>query len=72
MIFIASLLVALHEEKSLEKKSATLHVVTLGKALHRAPVSSCGREAIGPNSLPVTVAQPDSTPANQPQAHTRE
>ena len=57
MVFTASLLGALHNRDSVENKPASLLVVSLGKTLSRTPPSSCGRQVVGPSSLPVVVAQ---------------
>ena len=42
---------------SVENKPASLLVASLGKALNGMPPSSCGKQAMGPSSLPVVVAQ---------------
>ena len=44
---------------SVENKPASLLVVSLGKALNGMPPSLCGRQMVGPSSLPVAVAQSD-------------
>ena len=41
----------------MENKPASLLVVSLGKALNGMPPSLCGRQMVGPSSLPVVVAQ---------------
>ena len=50
---------------SVENKPANLLVVSLGKALNGTPPSSCGRQVVGPSSLPVVVAQSDERYANR-------
>ena len=59
MVFTASLLGAQHIRDSVENKPASLLVVSLGKALNGTPPSLCGRQMVGPSSLPVVVAQSD-------------
>ena len=49
---------------SVENKPASL-LVSLGKALNGMPPSLCGRQMVGPRSLPVVVAQSDERPANR-------
>ena len=44
MVFTASLLGAQHLGEAVEKKLASLLVVSLGKALNRMPSSLCGRQ----------------------------
>ena len=56
MVFTASLLGAQHIRDSVENKPASLLVVSLGKALNGMPPSLCGRQMVGPSSLPVVVA----------------
>ena len=41
---------------SMENKPASLLVVSLGKTLNGMPPSLCGRQMMGPSSLPVAVA----------------
>ena len=65
MVFTASLLGAHHIRDSVENKPASLLVVSLGKALNRMPPSLCGRQMVGPSSLPVVVAQSDERHANR-------
>ena len=65
MIFTASLLGAQHIRVSVENKPASLLVVSLGKALNGMPLSLCGRQMVGPSSLPVVVAQSDERHANR-------
>ena len=48
MIFTASLLDVQHKWGSMGKKSASLFVVSLGKALNGMPPSSCGRQVAPP------------------------
>ena len=50
---------------SVENKPASLLVVSLGKALNGMPPSLCGRQMVGPSSLPVVVAQYDERHANR-------
>ena len=57
MVFTASLLDALHNRDNVENKPASLLVVSLGKTLNGMPPLSCGRQMVGPSSLPVVVAQ---------------
>ena len=56
IVFTASLLGAQQNRDSVENKPL---VVPLGKALNRMPPSLCGRQMVGPSSLPVVVAQSD-------------
>ena len=56
MVFTASLLGAQQNRDSAENKPASLLVVSLGKTLNRMPPSLCGRQMVGPSSLPVAVA----------------
>ena len=65
MVFTASLLGAQHKRDSVENKPASLLVVSLGKALNGMPPSLCGRQMVGPSSLPVVVAQSDERHANR-------
>ena len=41
---------------SVENKPASLLVVPLGKTLNEMPLSLCGRQVVGPSSLPIVVA----------------
>ena len=50
---------------SVKNKSASLLVVSLGKALNEMPPPSYGRQVAGPSSLPVVVAQFDKRHANR-------
>ena len=50
---------------SVENKPASLLVVSSGKALNGMPPSLCGRQMVGPSSLPVVVAQSDERHANR-------
>ena len=59
MAFTASLLGAQHIRGSVENKPASLLVVSVGKPLNGMPPSLCGRQMVGPSSLPVVVAQSD-------------
>ena len=59
MVFTASLLGARHIRDSVENKPASFLVVSLGKALNGMPHSLCGRQMVGPSSLPVVVVQSD-------------
>ena len=61
----SSLLGAQHLRDSVENKPASLLVVSLGKALKGTPPSLCGRQMVGPSSLPVVVAQSDERHANR-------
>ena len=72
MVFTASLLGAQHIRDGVENKAESLLVVSLGKALNRMPTSLCGRQMVGPSSLPAVVAQFDERHANRALAHTCE
>ena len=50
---------------SVENKLASLPVVSLGKALNGMPPSLCGRQVVGPSSLPVMEAQSDERHADR-------
>ena len=65
MVFTAFLLGAQHIRDSVENKPASLLVVSLGKALNGIPPSLCGRQMVGPRSLPVVVAKSDERHANR-------
>ena len=65
MVFTASLLGAQHIKDSVENKPASLLVVFLGKALNGMSPSLCGRQMVGPSSLPAVVAQRDERHANR-------
>ena len=65
MVFTASLLGAQHIRDSVENKPASLLVVSLGKPLNGMPPSLCGRQMVGPSSLPVVLAQSDERQANR-------
>ena len=65
MVFTSSLLGAQHIKDSVENKPASSLVVSLGKALNRMPPYLCGRQMVGPSSLPVVVAQSDERHANR-------
>ena len=65
MVFTAFLLGAQHIRDSVENKPASLLVVSLGKVLNGMPPSLCGRQMVGPSSLPVVVAQSDERHANR-------
>ena len=65
MVFTASLLGAQHMRDSVENKPASLLVVSLGKAFNGMLPSLCGRQMVGPSSLPVVVAQSDERHANR-------
>ena len=56
MVFTASLFGAQQSRDSVENKPASLLDVSLGKTLNGIPPSLCGREMVGPSSLPVLVA----------------
>ena len=49
------LLGAQQNRDSVENKPASLLVVSLGKALNGIPLSLCGRQVVGPSSLPIVV-----------------
>ena len=49
---------------SVKNNLASLLVVSLGKALNGMPPCLCGRQMVGPGSLPVMVAQSDKRHAN--------
>ena len=72
MVFTASLLGVQHIRNSVENEPESLLVVSLGKALNEMPPPLCGRQMVGPSSLPVVVAQSDERHANRARAHTRE
>ena len=55
-LFTASLLGAQQNRDSLENKPASLLVVSLGKRVNEMPLSLCGRQVVGPSSLPDVVA----------------
>ena len=65
MVFTASLLDAQHIRGSVENKPASFLAVSLGKALNGMPPSLCGKQMVGPSSLPVAVAQSDERHANR-------
>ena len=65
MVFTASVLDAQHIKDSVENKPTSLLVVSLSKALYGMPPSLCGRQMVGPSSLPVVVAQSDERHANR-------
>ena len=65
MVFTASLLGAQHIRDSVENKPVSLLVVSLEKALNGMPPSLCGRQMVGPSSIPVVVAQSDERHANR-------
>ena len=44
---------------------ANLLVVSMGKALNGMPPSLCGKQVVGPSSLPFVVAQSDERHANR-------
>ena len=44
--------------------------MSLGKALSGIPPSLCGRQVVGPSSLPVVFVQSEKRLANQALAHT--
>ena len=56
MVLTAFLLGAQQNRDSVENKPATLLVVSLGNALNGIPLFLCGRQVVGPSSLPVVVA----------------
>ena len=55
MVFTVSTLGAEQNKNSVEKKLASLLVVSLGKALNRMSPSLRSRQVVGPSSLPVVV-----------------
>ena len=57
MVVAAYLLGAQQNRDRVENKPAGLLVVSLGKTLNGMPPSLCGRQVVGPSSLPVVVAQ---------------
>ena len=57
MVFTASLLGAQQNRDRVENKPASLLVVSLGKALNGTLPSLCGRQVVGPSSLPIVAAQ---------------
>ena len=50
---------------SVEKKPASLLVVSFGMALNGTPPPSCSRQVAGPSNLSLVVAQSDERHANQ-------
>ena len=56
MVFTAFLLGAQQNRGSVENKPTSLLVVSLRKTLNETPPSLCGRQMVGPSSLPVVVA----------------
>ena len=64
MVFRASLLGAQQNRDSVENKPALL-VVSLAKALNGMPPSLCGRQVVGPRSLPVVVAHSNERHVNR-------
>ena len=54
-----------YKRDSVENKPASLLVVSLGKALNGMPPSLCGKQMMGPSSLPVVVVQSDERHANR-------
>ena len=65
MVFIASLLGTKYNRDSVDNKPARLLVVSLGKVLNGMPPSSCGKQMVGPSSLPVVVTQSDKRHVNR-------
>ena len=57
MLFTASLLGAQLNRDSVENKSASLLVASLGKVPNGMPPFPCGRQVVEPSSHPVVVAQ---------------
>ena len=55
-VFTASLLSAQQNRDIVKNKPASLLVVSLGKTFNGMPRSLCGRQVVGPSSLPVVVA----------------
>ena len=60
MVFTASLLGGQQERDSLENNQGNPLFMSLTKAVDRTSLSFCGRQVMGPSSLPVVVTQ--STP----------
>ena len=56
MVFTAFPLGAQQNRDSVENKPPSFLVGSLGEILNGMPVSSCGRQVVGPSSLPVMVA----------------
>ena len=56
MVFAAFLFGAQQNRDSVENKPAILLVVFMGKTLNGMPISLCGRQVVGPSSLPVVVS----------------
>ena len=56
MVFTAYLLGAQHIMDSVENKPASFLVVSLGKTPNGMLPSLCGRQMVGPSSLPVMMA----------------
>ena len=50
---------------SAENKPVNLLVVSLGKAFNGMPPSLCGKQMVGPSSLPAVVAQSDQRHASR-------
>ena len=65
MVFAASLLGAQHNKDIVKNKPESLLVVSLGKALKGMPLSLCGRQVVGPSSLPVVEGQSNRRLANR-------
>ena len=65
MTFTAFLFGVQHTRDSVENRPASSLVVSLGKALNGMPSSLCGRQMVGPSSLPVVVVQSDERHVNR-------
>ena len=65
MIFTAFLFGVQHTRDSVENKPESSLVVSLGKTLNGMPSSLCGRQMVGPSSLPVVVVQSDERHVNR-------
>ena len=57
MVFTASLLGAQHNRDIMGNKTASLLVVSLGKARNGMPPSLCGKQMVKSSSQPVVVSQ---------------
>ena len=64
MVLTVFLLGAQQNRNSVENKPASLLVVSLAKTLNGMPPSLCGRQMVGPSSLPV-VGDPSLTEDSQ-------
>ena len=64
MKFTSSLLGAQHKRDSAGNKPASLLVASLDKALNGMPPSLCGRQVVGPSSLPAVAVRSSRRLAN--------